>query len=334
MISSPEALTDQVLTLGESRLRVEEVLQLGNQRHELGANVVLRAVEIGDEQPKDEVVLKIGSSDSPAVEQAFHRERVVRDILTDGGFSVVPYVPTAKEIVLPNGDCAPVLAMPYYQNGSAENVKIDRENRANVFRNMANIANALIGMHREGFIDRDVKPSNMIIGPDGKWLLNDFELTVNEGFFDLNSKISGSVRYVSPERRLGGSLRESDDVFSMGNSLLYFITGGATSVFKEFAGRKDLSSCFPDKFVAAKAKRDPQSIAYGQEYLEGRYVYENGLWRGVSASHGYGTALPEGYKDAAREIPKPVLDVALHAQDLAPNRPTMAEFRDVLLQAC
>jgi hypothetical protein len=79
---------------------------------------------------------------------------------------------------------------------------------------------AMLGtVHEEGFVYRDLKMENVIIAPDGRLRLIDFELACELGTEKPLSGI-GTRGYFSPQRAAGEPPAVTDDVYSLG-ALLY-----------------------------------------------------------------------------------------------------------------
>ena len=98
------------------------------------------------------------------------------------------------------------------------------------------VAQAAAGLqhaHAKGFVHRDIKPANLMINKDGVVKILDMGLTrsfVNESD-NLTGKIGegdgalGTLDFVSPEQALGHPVDERADLYSLGATLFYLITG-------------------------------------------------------------------------------------------------------------
>ena len=93
-------------------------------------------------------------------------------------------------------------------------------------RVIRDVARALAHAHEEGVIHRDVKPSNILLRPDGQPMLFDFGLASMEtgDALTLTGEFLGTPHYVSPEQAAGHHVTASTDLFSLGSTLYEMLT--------------------------------------------------------------------------------------------------------------
>lgn len=88
-------------------------------------------------------------------------------------------------------------------------------------------AKGLGAVHDQGLIHRDIKPSNIMLANDGRVLLMDFGLAREEAQSDLTQSggIVGTPAFMSPEQCQGKLLDKRTDIYSLGGTLHYLMTG-------------------------------------------------------------------------------------------------------------
>ena len=111
------------------------------------------------------------------------------------------------------------------------------------------LAEALASIHKVGLVHRDLKPSNVLLDGAGPHII-DFGIAVAPDAGRMTSTLlMGTPSYMAPERLKGGHGSPPGDVFALGATLFYALTGrdlvnGATTYIKILQvteGRFDMS---------------------------------------------------------------------------------------------
>jgi serine/threonine protein kinase len=86
---------------------------------------------------------------------------------------------------------------------------------------------AIQAAHSAGVLHRDVKPGNILLGPDDQIFLADFGLAVTDDspHATRSGLIIGSPAYMSPERARGESASRAADLWSLGATLYAAVEG-------------------------------------------------------------------------------------------------------------
>lgn len=83
---------------------------------------------------------------------------------------------------------------------------------------LAQCARGLHAVHEAGVVHRDVKPSNVLITPDGTVKLTDFGVSLGTGQPALTAAgmVMGTAQYLAPELALGRPASPACDIYALG----------------------------------------------------------------------------------------------------------------------
>ena len=90
---------------------------------------------------------------------------------------------------------------------------------------LGSIAAGLAEAHRHGIVHCDLKPSNVLLGNDGRVVVADFGVARRVDEPGDTSELVGTPHYMAPEQLRGASVTPATDVFSFGALAYELITG-------------------------------------------------------------------------------------------------------------
>ncbi|MBN1287649.1 MAG: SUMF1/EgtB/PvdO family nonheme iron enzyme [Anaerolineae bacterium] len=125
---------------------------------------------------------------------------------------------------------APYLVMPFYQRGAlAQCVEAEGPLAlSEAVRILRQIADALHAAHTQNIIHRDVKPSNILFDDQNNAVLTDFGVAmVADATLQITATgtLLGTPMYAAPEQIRGDEVDVRTDVYSLGMTLYYMLTG-------------------------------------------------------------------------------------------------------------
>ncbi len=85
------------------------------------------------------------------------------------------------------------------------------------------VADILLFMHSAGYVHGDIKPENTMIGPRGKVTLIDFGFSCPAGV--EAASVRGTRDYMAPEQVNRGLITERTDIYNLGATMYFVLTG-------------------------------------------------------------------------------------------------------------
>ncbi|MEJ2636159.1 MAG: protein kinase [Calditrichia bacterium] len=123
----------------------------------------------------------------------------------------------------PSGTC---IVMEYVEGDSLEHfLKTHRIDIPFALRLARQIIEIVADAHQYNLVHGDLKPSNIIITPQGKPKLLDFGLAGLISTPADTLSISGTFPYIAPEKIIGSPNTEQTDIYALGNILYRLFTG-------------------------------------------------------------------------------------------------------------
>lgn len=212
-------MTSAELTPGQTfgGYRIQHLLGRG------GMGAVYAAEQIEDGRLVAVKVLAAG------LERAEDRERFLREGRTAASVNHpnTVYVYRTEEI-----EGRLTIAMELVEGGTLEQ-KVEAQGPLSVIDAIDDTLQLIDGLeaaHRRGILHRDIKPANCFIGSDGTIKVGDFGLSrpvesVEQGRLTQTGLFLGTPVFSSPEQLLGEALDVRADIYAVGATLYYLLTG-------------------------------------------------------------------------------------------------------------
>jgi serine/threonine-protein kinase len=181
---------------------------------------VWRARDLALERPVAVKVLHSAHADDPASFARFLREARLAARLTHPNVATVHDY--GEEWLSPErrGEQVAFLVMELV-DGEPLSALLRREGRLTPARTMRIVRDTAAGLaaaHAAGVVHRDVKPSNLLVGPDGSVTITDFGIAWSRSSDPLTGtgNVMGTAQYLSPEQARGTTAGPASDVYALG----------------------------------------------------------------------------------------------------------------------
>ena len=127
--------------------------------------------------------------------------------------NIVPFIKAGYE------GKTPFMVLEYIESRTLRDLILFREPLLtdNVMIFIRQLANVIQYVHAKGFLHLDIKPENILIRPDGRLVLIDFDLALpRKRFFKKLATVSGTTAYVPPETLLNRTADDRADIYAFG----------------------------------------------------------------------------------------------------------------------
>jgi len=158
------------------------------------------------------------------------------------------------------GEERPFLVMHYVEGPTLDELHGKRKG-VDPERLAHELLDALDHIHAAGIVHRDVKPSNVLIAPDGRACITDFGIAQPEDATRITrtGQVIGSPEYMAPEVRAGERATARSDLYSCGMVLRDHLGSGVPAALRQLVTR----------LTAPDSRDRPSSAADALALLEG-----------------------------------------------------------------
>jgi hypothetical protein len=214
-LMSPEFLALQELLAG--RYSIERELGRG------GMGIVLLARDVALDRP---VAIKL--LPPHLATQPHERDRFLQEARTAAGLAHPNIVPI--HLVEAHGDL--VFFVMGFVDGETLRERVERAGPLPprlAMKLLQEVAWALGAAHQRGVIHRDVKPDNIMIErATERAVVTDFGIALGgQSVATADGSVTGTARYMSPEQACGEPVDARSDLYSLGATFFYALTGRA-----------------------------------------------------------------------------------------------------------
>lgn len=123
------------------------------------------------------------------------------------------------------------------------------------------VATGLNAMHQKGFVHCDIKPNNILFNKAGTIKIIDFGQSCRIG--QIKKRIQGTPEYIAPEQVRREHLSHRTDIFNLGATMYWALTGRHVPTLIQRANDFGLSVAEPPAFKAPHElyKKIPQGLS-------------------------------------------------------------------------
>ncbi len=124
------------------------------------------------------------------------------------------------------------------------------------------IIDGLLVAHNAGIVHRDLKPSNSFVDRDGRIKVGDFGLAksfLGDSSLTQTGTFMGTPQYAAPEQIRNADVDERTDIYALGGTLFYLLTGRAPFVGNPAQVISSIASDIPPK-LSEIAKGIPKPL--------------------------------------------------------------------------
>jgi serine/threonine-protein kinase len=187
-----------------------------------GVGQVWRATDLLLERPVAVKVLRPEYADHPETLDRFRKEARHAGALSH------PHVAQVYDYGPAGPEWPPYLVMEFVDGPSlADILAVEPIEAAFALDVIAQAADGLSAAHRAGLVHRDVKPGNILIGPEGLVKVTDFGIAHAAGQAPITgpNTVMGTTQYMAPERISGDQGSPASDLYALGIVLHECLTG-------------------------------------------------------------------------------------------------------------
>jgi serine/threonine-protein kinase len=200
----------------DERYRLDKRIAAG------GVGQVWLARDLLLERPVAVKVLRSEYADHPDTLDRFRKEAKHAGALSH------PHVAQVYDYGPGGPEWPPYLVMEFVDGPSlADILAVDPVDPAYALDVIAQAADGLSAAHRAGLVHRDVKPGNILIGPEGLIKVTDFGIAHVAGQAPITGPnlVMGTTQYMAPERIAGDQGSPASDLYALGIVLHECLTG-------------------------------------------------------------------------------------------------------------